>query len=557
MDSGFPHLVSSPAEAQRKQQPSSVLLYGHLNKGTAYTLEERNQLGLRGLLPPRVETIQEQETRVLRQLQKCTSPIEKYNLLTVIRRDNETLFYHILTNNLSLITPIVYTPTVGQACQEFGQIFKWGEGLYITPSDKGQIRSILDNWTRSVSIIVVSDGSRILGLGDLGAGGMGIPIGKLQLYVAAAGFHPATTLPVLIDTGTNTKKYIEEATYLGVRQPRLGNDQYYPLMDEFLMAVKDKWPSALIQFEDFSNDHCFDLLAAYENKCRCFNDDIQGTGAVIASGFINAIKVTKLDPTKAKIVFLGAGSAGTGVADEIVSVICQSNKGFTPEEARKNFYFLDSRGLITKNRGGRALEPHKLPYARDDCEPIEHLIDVIKAVKPQVLIGLSGVGNSFTEDILTEMGKLNTQPIIFSLSNPTTNSECSAEAAYKATQGRVIFASGSPYDPVHLDGKVYVPGQGNNMYIFPGLGFGAWLCQCTRVSKEMVTAAAIALADTVTEAELANGTIYPDISQIRKLSAAVAARVIETAYSQELATIPRPKDILQFVQSHMYNPSYL
>jgi len=532
-----------------------------IDKGTAFTEEERDALGLRGLLPPIVETLEDQAARALQQFRSQKTTIEKYNFLTVIRYTNEILFYHLLTTNMVEMVPIVYTPTVGQACVEFGQHYKWAEGMYITPKDKGQIRSILNNWKRGgeegVSIIVVTDGSRILGLGDLGAGGLGISIGKLQLYVAGAGFNPENTLPIILDTGTKTERYLknENEHYLGIPQKRLPDPEYYDFVEEFLMAVKDKWPRALLQFEDFSNDHCFSLLEKYQDRLRCFNDDIQGTGAVIAAGFINAVKTSGVSFKDQRIVFLGAGSAGIGVADQIADVMVTAEEGLTLEEARKRFYFVDSQGLVTTNRGGK-LQSHKVPYARTDYEKVESLLEIVKTVKPTSLIGLSGMGGSFTEEILKEMAAINDRPVIFALSNPTANSECSAAEAYTASAGRAIFASGSPFQPVEIDGKKIVPGQGNNMYIFPGLGFGAWLCQSKKVSSSMITVAAMTLAGLTAPEDLEEGNMYPKLTKIREISAAIATAVIEQAYAEGLATIERPSDILSFVKSKMWHPSY-
>eukprot|EP01127_Copromyxa_protea_P013573 TRINITY_DN3678_c0_g4_i1.p1 TRINITY_DN3678_c0_g4~~TRINITY_DN3678_c0_g4_i1.p1 ORF type:complete len:535 (-),score=146.30 TRINITY_DN3678_c0_g4_i1:59-1663(-) len=526
------------------------------NKGTAFSHEEREKLGLTGLLPPIVETLDQQAERALAQFRRLSTTIDQYNFLTTIRYTNEVLFYHLLINNLVEMVPIVYTPTVGQACREWSQHYRWPEGMYITRNEKGKIRSVLDNWKKDVSIIVVTDGSRILGLGDLGAGGLGIPVGKLQLYVAGAGFNPENTLPIVLDTGTNTTRYHESPFYVGVKENRLADDEYYPLVEEFLVAVKDKWPNALLQFEDFSNNHCFDLLEKYAERLRCFNDDIQGTGAVIASGFINAAQLSGVPYSQQRIVFLGAGSAGIGVADEIVEVMIASDPTLTKEDARKRFYFVDSAGLVTTKRGGSPLQAHKVPYARDDYEKITTLIEIINTVKPTALVGLSGIGKAFTPEILKAVSALNERPIIFSLSNPTSNSECSAEDAYLASEGRAIFASGSPYDPVTIGERTLVPGQGNNMYIFPGLGFGSWLCQATKVSGAMVTASAMTLASLVTPENLSLGNIYPDLTRIREISVDIATAVIEQAFKENLANIEKPADIKAFVKENMWKPHY-
>lgn len=426
--------------------------------------------------------------------------------------------------------------------------------MYFSPEDKGSIRNILDNWPQDeVNIIVVTDGSRILGLGDLGVNGMGIPIGKLSLYVAGAGFAPSGTLPVTFDFGTNNESFLEDPEYLGRREHRLVGDAYYELIDEFMAAVTDKWPKVLVQFEDFSNEHAFSLLERYREKYLCFNDDIQGTGAVILSGFINSLRLAKINPSDVKLVFFGAGSAGIGVADMIVNFISKKTDR-TPEDVRKQFWFVDSRGLVTANRGDK-LESHKVPYARHDNgeTQLKTLQDVVEFVKPQALIGLSGIGQAFTKDIITKMPEYSEKPIIFALSNPTKKAECSATQAYEWTDGKAIFASGSPFDPVEINGKILVPGQGNNMFIFPGLGFGAFKCNASKVSDEMIVAAAEVLSDYVNDSEIAKGNIYPPIENIREISCKIANRVMEVAREQGLAS----KDGIMDVSEDMYIPQYI
>eukprot|EP01004_Peranema_trichophorum_P003079 NODE_2090_length_1692_cov_46.021670_g1786_i0.p1 GENE.NODE_2090_length_1692_cov_46.021670_g1786_i0~~NODE_2090_length_1692_cov_46.021670_g1786_i0.p1 ORF type:complete len:431 (-),score=63.39 NODE_2090_length_1692_cov_46.021670_g1786_i0:222-1514(-) len=427
--------------------------------------------------------------------------------------------------------------------------------MYITTKHKGRIRSILDNWTPEVDIIVVTDGSRILGLGDLGANGMGIPVGKLSLYIVAAGFHPARALPMVLDTGTNNKKYSEEDPfYLGERRSKLPDPEYYAFTDEFTQAVKDKWPNCLLQFEDFSNDHCFTLLERYRHNMRCFNDDIQGTGAVIAAGFINAVRLSGIPLEKHVIVFFGAGSAGVGVADQILALM--RARGVPEEQVRKQLYLVDTKGLVTANRGDK-LADHKIPYARHDVEvQLGTLLDIVKTYKPTALIGLAGQPAVFTEEIIKEMFKYCEKPIIFPLSNPTSKAECSAEQAYTWTNGKCIFASGSPFAPVELNGKKHIPGQGNNMYVFPGLGMGAFLSRASQVSDEMILAAAEALVDCVTPEMLEAGTIYPPLTQIRSISLRIAVRVIQKAKEQNLVTVPLPDDLEAFVLQNMWVPEY-
>ncbi|KAM9971610.1 hypothetical protein ACTFIW_011592 [Dictyostelium discoideum] len=538
-----------------QNKPSFILRNPSANKGTGFNNEEREKLGLKGLLPPKVESLQEQSDRALSQFTSFNTNLERYIFLNCLRDRNETLFYYLLSNNLELMMPIIYTPTVGEACQKFGNEFRFAQGMYFASQDKGNIRAMMDNWpAEGVDIIVVSDGSRILGLGDLGTNGMGIPVGKLQLYVAGAGFCPTRTLPVIIDSGTNTKKYLEDKYYLGERHPRIPDTEYYPLVDEFLAAAYNKWPKVIVQFEDISNDHCFNLLDEYRNKYLCFNDDIQGTGSVILSGFINAVRSVQKPIKEHRMVFLGAGSAGIGVADCIMSLFDEA--GVSKEEARKSFWFVDSKGLITTTRGDE-LTSQKKQYAREDYSyQLKSLLEVVRDVKPTAIIGLSGIGGSFTQEVIEEMAKHVEKPIVFALSNPTTNAECTAEQAYQWTDGRCIFASGSPFKPVEYKGKTFVPGQGNNMYIFPGLGLAASVCEAKHVTDAMIITAAKTLASFVEDSEVLTGKIYPGLQHIREISTRIAVKVIEKAYEEGMAQLPRPDNIEALVKSRQYIPSY-
>jgi len=543
-------------------QSDGILTSPTFTKSTAFTREEREKLGLTGLLPYRVETIDEQRNRTLKQLRGQKTPLEKYIYLQVLRHRNETLFFNMVVNHFEECAPIVYTPTVGQACQKFSNIYRDNSGLFITKYDKGSIRQILDNWRRpAVDIIVVTDGSRILGLGDLGANGMGIPIGKLILYTAAAGFHPSSTLPITLDVGSNNDVIRDDDRYVGVPEKRtMTDEEYYAFTDEFMAAVFDKWPQVLVQFEDFSNDHCFDLLARYRNQYRCFNDDIQGTGAVIAAGMINAWKIAGTSPKDAKFVFLGAGSAGVGVANQIVDILVE--EGVDEKTARRQFYFVDSKGLVASNRGDK-LADHKLAYARDDIDDaqiknLSNLTAIIDFVKPTALLGLSGQGGSFDEKVLAAMKNSCERPIIFALSNPTANAECTAEQAYKATDGKAIFASGSPFDPVTLDdGRVLVPGQGNNMYIFPGLGLGASLAGAKHVTNGMVVASVRALANFVDDEQLKKGLLYPPLSDVRKVSRCIAVDVVNRAIKEGEATVELKGSVEELVDNATYQPTYV
>jgi malate dehydrogenase (oxaloacetate-decarboxylating)(NADP+) len=523
-----------------------------LNKGTAFTEEERDKLALRGLLPPRIFTGKEQSKRVLENFHNKTDDLEKYIYMVALQDRNETLFYRTVIDNIEEIMPIIYTPVVGKACQLFGHIWRRPRGLYLTLNDKGRIAEVLRNWPmKKVGIIVVTDGERILGLGDLGANGMGIPIGKLALYTACAGVHPSLCLPITIDVGTNNEELLNDPLYIGLLQTRLRGEVYDELIDEFIWAVQDVFPGALIQFEDFSNQNAFRLLRIYQDQVCTFNDDIQGTASVTLAGIYSAIRITGQKLTDQKILFQGAGEAGVGIANLIVSAL--EAEGMSHDEAKRKCWLVDSKGLVVKSRDN--LQDHKLTYAHDH-KRVSSLISAMETLKPTILIGVSGQPQTFTQPIVEAMGKINEQPVIFALSNPTSKAECTAEQAYSWTNGRAIFASGSPFDPVTLNGKTYVPGQGNNAYVFPGVGLGIIESGARHVTNEMFFAAAKALAKEVSEDDLAKGSVYPPLPQIRDVSAVIASVVAEVAYERGLATVERPDDLLDYMKSRQYQPDY-
>ena len=525
-----------------------------LNKGTSFTLEERKALGLSGLLPPFEADMEEQVQRVMENYRHHIDPLDKYVFLIGLADRNVTLFYRVLMENLLEMTPIMYTPTVGYACQKFGHIYRKNRGMYLTLRHKGRIAEVLGNWPKDeVDIIVISDGSRILGLGDLGANGMGIPIGKLVLYVVGAGLHPNRTLPILLDVGTDNEELLNDPLYLGMTHRRVHGDEFYEIADEFVQAATDRWPNVLIQWEDFTNDKAFPLLNRYREDVLCFNDDIQGTGAVALSGLLAAMRIRGEHLSDQRIVFCGAGSAAVGIADMICAGIADEHS-MTTQEARELVWMCDSRGLVTTRRKS-GLEEHKLPYARDE-KSANDLLEVVKRVRPTVLIGASGHAHTFTEDVVKTMHKHCEQPIIFALSNPTTKAECTAENAYGWTSGKAIFASGSPFSAVRFNGKVLVPGQGNNMFIFPGIGLGAVCCGARKITDEMFFTAAKTLAHMVTEEELNAGTIYPDLGKIRQISLAIAAAVCRLAWDEGLARYAEPEDIRHYVREQMYRPDY-
>lgn len=522
------------------------------NKGTAFTDEEREQLGLRGLLPPRVHTQEEQVMRTLENLRSKTTDLERYIYLVALQDRNETLFYRVVMDNVQEMMPIIYTPTVGAACQRFGHIFRRPRGLYISANDKGNIADILCNWPHDdVRIIVVTDGERILGLGDLGADGMGIPIGKLSLYTACAGIPPTSCLPITLDVGTENEELLNDPLYIGLQQRRLRGVAYDELIDEFVSAVQERFPRSIIQLEDFATANAFRLLANYR-ECAClFDDDIQGTGSVALAGIYSALRMNGEKLVDQRFLFLGAGEAGVGIGDVLVAALME--EGLSEAEARKRCWFFDSKGLVVQSRAD--LAAHKLPYAHDHPF-IDSFLDAVKTVRPTGLIGVSGTPKTFTRSVVETMALMNEQPIIFALSNPTSKSECTAEQAYKWSDGRAIFASGSPFNPVDFDGKTFVPGQGNNAYIFPGVGLGVIAAGASAVTDEMFFVAARALADQVTDQDLALGRVYPALSRIRDVSAHIAAAVAEVVYARGLTKERKPDDMMAHIRSLMYEPGY-
>ena len=522
-----------------------------LNKGTAFTDQERDALGLRGLLPAHVLSMQAQAERVMTNLRRLPNDLEKYVALNGLHDRNEALFFRVVADNIDEIQPLIYTPTVGLACQRFGHIFQRPRGLFISANDRGRIAELLHNWPYVAKLIVVTDGERILGLGDLGANGMGIPVGKLSLYAACAGIHPKLCLPVMLDVGTNNQTLLDDPYYVGLRQKRLSGAAYDQFVDEFVTAARAAFSGVLIQFEDFANHSAFQLLHKYRDKIPTFNDDIQGTASVALAGLFSALRVTGGKLSEQKVLFLGAGEAATGIADLVVSAI--KAEGASEAEARLRTWLVDSRGLVVKSRSG--LTEHKLAYAHEH-PPIDDFLTAIRTLKPTAIIGVAAVGGTFTPEVLQTMAKINKRPIIFALSNPTSKAECSAEEAYRHTGGRALFACGSPYDPVKLDGKTFVPRQGNNSYIFPGIGLGAIASGTRLITDEMFMAAAHTLAQLVSEADLDQGSLYPALPRIREVSARIAAAVAEVAYQRGLAAGQPPKDLLAYVQSQMYDPRY-
>ncbi|RVW79217.1 NADP-dependent malic enzyme [Vitis vinifera] len=511
----------------------------HHNKGLAFTENERDAHYLRGLLPPAV-----------------LNRIFRYMAMMDLQERNERLFYKLLIDNVEELLPVVYTPTVGEACQKYGSIFRRPQGLYISLKEKGKILEVLKNWPeRSIQVIVVTDGERILGLGDLGCQGMGIPVGKLSLYTALGGLRPSACLPVTIDVGTNNEQLLKDEFYIGLKQRRATGQEYADLLHEFMCAVKQNYGErVLIQFEDFANHNAFELLAKYSKTHLVFNDDIQGTASVVLAGLIASLKLVGGSLAEHTFLFLGAGEAGTGIAELIALEISKQTKA-PLEETRKKIWLVDSKGLIVHSRM-ESLQHFKKPWAHDH-EPIRALLDAVKSIKPTVLIGSSGVGKTFTKEVVEAMTSFNKKPLILALSNPTSQSECTAEEAYTWSKGRAIFASGSPFDPVEYNGKLFVPGQANNAYIFPGFGLGLIMSGAIRVHDDMLLAASEALAAQVTQENYDKGLIYPPFCNIRKISAHIAANVAAKAYQLGLASrLPRPEHLVKYAESCMYSPVY-
>ena len=522
-----------------------------LNKGTAFTEKERDALELRGLLPPHVHSQDEQVTRVLNNLQRISDPLDKFVALNALHDRNETLFFRVLCDYIDEMQPLVYTPTVGLACQKYGLVFQRPRGIFIGINDRGRVAEVLCNWPYQAGIIVVTDGERILGLGDLGANGMGIPVGKLSLYTACAGVHPQLCLPVTIDVGTNNETLLKDPYYVGLRQRRVTGAAYDELIDEFITAARAVFPGVVIQFEDFANHNAFRLLSKYRDRICTFNDDIQGTASVALAGLFSALRVTGGKLAEQKLLFLGAGEAATGIADLVAAAMVA--QGLSAEQARQRCWLVDSHGLVVNSRTD--LAEHKLPYAHDHA-PIGDLLGAVKTLKPTAIIGVAAVGGTFTQEVLEEMARINQRPIVFALSNPTSKAECNAEQAYRWTGGRALFACGSPFDPVTLNGKTFVPRQGNNSYIFPGVGLGAIVSGARHISDDMFMTAAHTLAHLVTESDLEQGSLYPALPRIREVSANIATAVAENAYRSGLAGKPKPQDVLADVQSQMYDPHY-
>jgi malate dehydrogenase (oxaloacetate-decarboxylating)(NADP+) len=529
-----------------------ILHNPRLNKGTAFTEAERRAYGLEGLLPSAVTNVDLQIARRHAEIASLESDLQKYLVLSDLQARNETLFYAVLMSDPATYMPLVYTPTVGEACQKFAHIFRSARGMYLPISARGRVREILQNWPeKDVRFIVVTDGERILGLGDLGAGGMGIPIGKLSLYTACAGVPPQYCLPIVLDVGTNNPALLDDPLYFGLRQSRVRGDEYTSFVAEFVAAVQALYPKCCIQWEDFANLNAVPILERYRNEICTFNDDIQGTAGIALAGIFAALRITKQKMSDQRFLFLGGGSAGTGIAELISQAMAL--EGTNIKEARRRSALFDVRGLLVASRSD--LAEFQKPFALDR-EPISTFVEAVKALRPTCIIGVSTVPKLFNRAVIEAMAEINQRPIIFPYSNPTSRSECTAEEAYRWSGGRAVFASGSPFPPVEVDGRKFIPGQGNNVYIFPAMGMAAFATEATRVTEEMFIIAAKAVAEQVSDDNLATGLIYPPQSRILDAELHVAERVAAYIFEKGLARVARPDDVGALIRARAYRPIY-
>ncbi|MGE3507532.1 MAG: NAD-dependent malic enzyme [Vicinamibacterales bacterium] len=522
-------------------------------RGTACSWADRLRLGLDGLLPPRVETLDEQVARVMSNVRAIAPPLGRYRYLRALQHDNDTLYYRVLMDHMAELLPVVYTPTVGEACRHWSRIYERPAGMYVSARrHAGRIERVLRNWPHDgVRMIVVTDGGRILGLGDLGANGMGIPIGKLVLYSLCAGVPPDGCLPVALDVGTDTAAVRHDPFYLGDRAARLTGADYSAFLDEFVAAVERTFPRAVLQFEDFNTACAFGLLERYRDRFCCFNDDVQGTGAMVLAGLLAAGRMLGTPLTGQRLLFVGSGEAGIGAGRAVVAAL--RREGMAEDEARHSCLFVDSCGTVVRTRAD--LARHKQPFAQD-LAPDTDLVRAIEAFGPTALIGASGCGGRFTREVLDAMARQTPRPVILALSNPTANAECTARQAYEWTDGRAVFASGSPFEPVSLDGRTFTPAQANNASVFPGVGLGLLVSGARRVSDEMFLAAAHALADQTTQDDLAAGRLFPPAARLREVAVAVAAAVAHVAWDSGLAGGPKPADPTEAIRGAMYSPHY-
>ncbi|KAI8063452.1 hypothetical protein BC940DRAFT_307242 [Gongronella butleri] len=548
-----------------------------LSKGTAFNMAERERLSIRGLVPPRCQEMDKQLLRVKRNLDDCRTPLAKFVFLTALQDRNETLFYKLLITHLEELAGIIYTPTVGLACLRSHSIYRRSRGMYFSTQDRGAMSAMVYNWPHDeVDVIVVTDGSRVLGLGDLGANGMQIPIGKLSLYVAAGGIRPRAVLPVVLDAGTNNQSLLNDPLYMGMGHPRIEGEEYYSFVDEWVTAVKSRWPNALIQFEDFKYPHAYNLLNKYRDQMTCFNDDIQSTSAITLAGLLAGLKARGLkqeDLNQERIICCGSGSAGVGVVEGIVDCMVAQGRVKSRHEAYSRIWMLDQHGLLgnpdvaadaahtVPSNGKRApLDELQRCYVKQDLPDRLNLEEVVARVKPTAILGLTGVRGVFSEQAIRTMAQHTEKPLVFPLSNPDTHAECTAEEAFKWTDGRAIFASGSPFADVTLpDGRIGRTNQCNNSYSFPGLGLGITVSRANRVTPSMFLETARTIADMASPAQLKDGILFPGVANLRDVSLAVGTRVCEVAYEEGVATakLKEGEMLSEVVKNSMFTPEYV
>jgi malate dehydrogenase (oxaloacetate-decarboxylating)(NADP+) len=531
---------------------TALLQDSALNKSTAYTQEEREKLGLIGLIPDVTESADLQMQRVMQQLGHKTTDLERYIYLMNLLDHDETLFYKTIMSDPTQFLPIVYDPTIGEACLKFGHIFRSPRGMYVSIAHRGQVKDILRNWhVKDVRVICVTDGGRILGLGDLGANGMGIPIGKLQLYTAAAGVPPEGLLPIYLDAGTNNEQYLHDPLYLGLRKTRPSREELYSFVDEFVEAVQEVFPLCCIHFEDWTGVDAVNLLARYRDKVSCYNDDIQGTAGITLAGMINAAKLKGTQLKDEKYLFLGAGSAAIGLANLLCTALVE--QGMSLKQAQSQVSMFDINGLLEPSRTD--LEDYQKPYAHEHA-PTKDFVAAIESIKPTTIIGVSTVGGAFTQQAIEAMSKINDRPVVMALSNPTDHAECTPEQAYTWSKGKAIYAAGVQFPPVHLNDQTFLPGQANNFYIFPAVGLAIYATRAKRVSDEMFIEAASAVADQVPEDMLKQGLLYPLQSNILEIEIKTAIRVAKLVFDSGLARVDRPDDLEAFIRGQVYKPEY-
>src|SRR5499427_817761 len=523
-----------------------------LNKSTAFTEAEKQALGIVGLVPDVTESMDVQLNRVMMQLGHKTTDLERYIYLNNLLDHNETLFYRTVMSDPARFLPIVYDPTIGEACLKFGHIYRQPRGMYLSIKRRGKVREVLRNWPqKDVRFICVTDSGRILGLGDLGANGMGIPIGKLQLYTACAGVPPRYLLPMYLDAGTNNEQYLHDPLYLGMKTARPSTDELYSFVDEFVEAVQAVFPKCCIHFEDWTGADAVHLLQRYRNKYCVYNDDVQGTAGIVLAGMINAARIKGTKLSDEKYLFLGAGSAGIGLADLLCSAMVK--EGLPLKQAQARVSMFDINGLLEDTRTD--LLDFQKPYAHKHA-PTRDFVAAIDSIKPTTIIGVSTVGGTFTQKVIESMSRINERPVIFALSNPTDHAECTPEQAYTWSHGKAIYAAGVQFPPVHLDGRTFLPGQANNFYVFPAIGMAVYATQASRVTDEMFIEAAKAVADQVPAELLKQGLLFPLQSNILEAEIQTAARVASLIFDSGLARVDRPPDIVRFIRQHVYKPEY-